>query len=143
MMLLSCLVPFAVLWLSVSPAPQTAAERPRLAVLTDIGGDPDDQQSMIRLMAYANEFEIELLIASAAGTPGELKEAVTRPDLIREIIEAYGTVLPNLRRHAANWPTAESLRAKVVSGNHRRGREYIGAGHDTPASRALVERIDA
>jgi hypothetical protein len=27
-----------------------AAERPRLAVLTDIGGDPDDQQSMIRLM---------------------------------------------------------------------------------------------
>ena len=24
--------------------------RPRLLVLTDIGGDPDDQQSMIRLM---------------------------------------------------------------------------------------------
>ena len=52
----------------------SAAERPRLAVLTDIGGDPDDQQSMIRLMVYANEFEIELLIATAAGTPGELKE---------------------------------------------------------------------
>lgn len=28
----------------------SAAERPRLMVLTDIGGDPDDRQSMIRLM---------------------------------------------------------------------------------------------
>ena len=37
------------------------ADRPRLAILTDIGGDPDDQQSMIRLMVYANEFEIEAL----------------------------------------------------------------------------------
>ena len=39
------------------------ASPPRLAVLTDIGGDPDDQQSMIRLMVYANEFDIELLLA--------------------------------------------------------------------------------
>jgi hypothetical protein len=49
-----------------------AGERPRLAVLTDIGGDPDDQQSMVRLMVYANEFQIEALIASASGTPGGL-----------------------------------------------------------------------
>ncbi len=36
-----------------------AGAKPRLIVLTDIGGDPDDQQSMIRLMLYSNEFEIE------------------------------------------------------------------------------------
>jgi Protein of unknown function (DUF1593) len=78
----------------------SAAERPRLAVLTDMGGDPDDQQSMIRLMVYANEFDLELLIATAAGTPGELKEAITRPDLIHRIIDAYGEVLPNLQKHA-------------------------------------------
>jgi predicted outer membrane protein len=54
----------------------TAAEKPRLAVLTDIGGDPDDRQSMIRVMVYANEFEIEALVASAAGTPGELKQSI-------------------------------------------------------------------
>jgi len=52
-----------------------APGKPRLIVLTDIGGDPDDQQSMIRLMAFANEFEIEGLIASASGTPAELKRA--------------------------------------------------------------------
>ena len=64
-------------------AAEPAADRPRLVVLTDIGGDPDDQQSMIRLMTYANEFEIEGLIASATGTPGESKEEVTRPEIGR------------------------------------------------------------
>lgn len=119
------------------------ADKPRLAVLTDIGGDPDDQQSMIRLMVYANEFEIELLLASAAGTPGELKVAITKPELIREIVDAYEAVLPNLRRHASGWPPAETFRARIVSGNPQRGRAHIGEGHDTPGSRALIERIDA
>ena len=87
-----------------------AAERPRLCVLTDIGGDPDDQQSMVRLMVYANEFEIEGLIATAAGTPGELKETRTRPELIREIVAAYGKVRENLARHAG--PRAKLFRER-------------------------------
>src|SRR6188474_222554 len=69
-----------------------APAKPRLIVLTDIGGDPDDQQSLIRLMLYSNEFEIEGLVASASGTPGDLKAEVVRPELIREIVEAYGKV---------------------------------------------------
>jgi len=118
-------------------------QKPRLAVLTDIGGDPDDQQSMIRLLVYSHEFEIELLLASAAGTPKELKESITRPDLIRQIVDAYGEVLPNLKRHASGWPEAAELRSRIVSGNPLRGRAHIGAGHDTAGSRALIERIDA
>jgi len=120
-----------------------ADERPRLAVLTDIGGDPDDQQSLIRLMVYANEFEIEAIIATASGTPGELKTAVTRPDLIHEIIGGYEKVLPNLERHARGWPVADLLRRRVKTGNPRRGRAYIGQEHDTDGSRVLIERIDA
>jgi len=120
-----------------------AADRPRLAVLTDIGGDPDDQQSMIRLMVYANEFEIELLIASAAGTRGELKESITRPDLIHQIVDAYGQVLPQLRRHAEGWPDAVQLKSSILSGNPQRGRDHIGPAHDTAGSRALIARVDA
>lgn len=120
-----------------------ASERPRLCVLTDIGGDPDDQQAMVRLMVYVNEFEIEGLIASASGTPGELKEAVTRPDLIRETVAAYGKVRENLARHGGGWPAAEDLAARVKTGNPHRGREHIGDGHDTEGSRWLIERIDA
>ena len=62
-----------------APGRHEAPGRPRLIVLTDTGGDPDDQQSMVRLMAFANEFAIEGLIASASGTPGELKRAITQP----------------------------------------------------------------
>jgi hypothetical protein len=120
-----------------------AADRPRLAVLTDIGGDPDDQQSMIRLMVYANEFDLELLLASASGTPGELKQAVVKPHLIRQIVDAYGEVLPHLKRHAKGWPEHRALVSRIVSGNPQRGREFVGAGHDTDGSRALIERIDA
>jgi len=117
--------------------------RPRLAVLTDIGGDPDDTQSLVRLMVYANEFEIEALIASASGTRGELGKAITRPDLIHQVIDAYEKVVPNLERHANDWPAAVELRDRVRSGNPQRGRQHIGDSHDTPGSRLLLERIDA
>jgi hypothetical protein len=122
------------------------ANRPRLLVLTDIGGDPDDQQSMIRLMLYANEFDLEGLIATASGIPGELKESVTKPHLIREIVEAYGQARPNLIKHAEGYPTAGDLLARVKSGNPHRGRAAIGEGCDSEGSRwiiAVVDRADA
>ena len=120
-----------------------AAERPRLAVLTDIGGDPDDQQTMIRLMHYANEFELELLVATAIRSRNAPNGPTTRPDLIRQIVAAYGEVLPNLCRHASGWPEVDQLRARILSGNPRYGRGQIGEGHDTEASRVLITRIDA
>lgn len=119
------------------------AQQPRLAVLTDIGGDPDDTQSLVRLMVYANQFEIEALIASASGTRGELSEAVTRTDLILEVVDAYGKVLPKLKQHAQGWPESDSLRQVVKAGNRFRGRQSIGEGHDTDGSQWLIQRIDA
>ena len=120
-----------------------AVERPRLLVLTDIGGDPDDQQSLVRLMVYANEFSLEGLIASAAGTPGELKESITRPDLIRATIAAYELVRPSLSRHAPGWPSADTLLSCTKSGNRQRGRAHNGDAHDTEGSRWIAARIDA
>jgi len=114
----------------------------RLLVLTDIGGDPDDQQSMIRLMLYANEFDIEGLIASASGTPGELKEKVTKPDLIREIVKAYEQVRPNLSQHAKDYPLSDSLLTKIKSGNSNRGRGAIGENHDTEGSLWIIKAVD-
>lgn len=59
-------VPLAVVSMAVVATPCVlAAERPRLAVLTDIGGDPDDQQSLVRLLVYSNEFEIDVVLGSA------------------------------------------------------------------------------
>jgi hypothetical protein len=119
-----------------------AIDKPRLVVLTDIGGDPDDQQSMIRLMHSANEFEIEGLIASAAGTPGELKRETVRPELIREIVEAYGKVRPNLLLHRPDFPETRLLLDRIKSGNPVRGVKSLGEGHDTEGSKWIISVVD-
>ncbi len=121
----------------------TAAGPPRLLVLTDIGGDPDDQQSMRRLMLYSNEFSIQGLIASASGTPGEVGNAVVRPELIAEIVDDYQTVRDNLTQRAAGYPTAESLRAVIKRGNPNRGVANVGKGQSTDGSNHLISRVDA
>lgn len=134
---------FIVLLSSLTTEAASPGERPRLLVLTDIGGDPDDHQSMIRLMAYSNEFDIEGLVASASGTPGELKRAVTKPELIREIVTAYGQVRPGLAKHADGWPEVDALLSIIKSGNAQRGRDHIGKSHDSEGSRWIIERVDA
>lgn len=72
-----------------------------------------------------------------------MKQAVTRPDLIRQVVNAYGRVRPNLARHADGWPTEAELLGRIKSGNPHRGKEQVGDGHDTDGSRWLIERIDA
>ncbi|TNF46733.1 MAG: DUF1593 domain-containing protein [Bacteroidetes bacterium] len=115
---------------------------PRLLVTTDIGGDPDDQQSLVRLMVYSNEFEIEGIITSASGTPGELKEAIVRPDLVEEIIRGYQTVYPNLLKHDKNFPAPEYLLSVVKKGNPKRGWENVGEGNDTEGSEWIISQVD-
>ena len=133
---------FAISPMLVWGTAEAAELKPRLIVLTDIGGDPDDQQAMVRLMVYSNEFEIEGLIASASGTPGELKEAVTKPQLIGEIVDAYGQVHENLAQHADGYPTAEYLHARIKSGSPQRGLDAIGEGRDTEGSRWIISVVD-
>jgi hypothetical protein len=120
----------------------SAADRPRLIVLTDIGEDPDDQQSLVRLMVHANEFEIEGLIASASGTPGKKEPEVVRPQLIRETVEAYGKVQPNLVKHHPDFPEAKALFDRIKSGNPKRGVGSLGNGKDTDGSNWIIRVVD-
>jgi hypothetical protein len=117
-------------------------ERPRLLVLTDIGGDPDDQQSLVRLMTYANEFEIEGIVATASGTPGELKREIVQPHLVREIVEGYGKVRDNLVQHDPAFPPVQRLLDCIKSGNPHRGLKSIGEGHDTEGSQWILRVAD-
>jgi hypothetical protein len=119
-------------------AAQEQGAKPRLLVLTDIGGDPDDQQSLIRLLLYTCEFDVEGLIATASGIPGELKEGIVQPQLIRQIVEAYGRVQPNLLLHRNDYPPAKDLLGVIKSGNPKRGQASIGDGHDTEGSRWII-----
>ena len=52
-----------IAWTTVSA--QTSGKH-RLIVITDIGNEPDDFMSMVRLMVYSNQIDIEGLIASTS-----------------------------------------------------------------------------
>lgn len=130
---------FCVLSLAPFAAEPLPHDRPRLIVLTDIGGDPDDQQSLIRLLVHANEFSIEGLIASASGTPGELKQDIVKPELIHQTLDAYAQVQPQLAQHAQGFPAAADLKRLVQSGNPQRGITQIGADKDTPGSNWIIQ----
>ena len=133
---------FAIPLLLAAFTPLSAADKPRLVVLTDIGGDPDDRQSLIRLLVHANEFDVEGLIASAAGVPGELKADVVKPELIRETVEAYGKVRPNLVKHHPDFPEATALLDRVKAGNPKRGTASLGDFHDTAGSEWIISVVD-
>ena len=117
--------------------------KPRLVVLTDIGGDPDDIQSLRRLLVYANEFRIEGLIATAKNTPRQGQTYEIRTDLIYQAISDYSEVRDNLNDHAPGYPTAESLQAVVFGGQTNRGVENLLPGLSTPGSQHIFNRVNA
>lgn len=119
-----------------------SAQPPRLLITTDIGGDPDDQQSLVRLMVYANEFDIEGIICSAAGTPGELGKSIIRPDLVEEIIKGYSGVYLNLLKHDKAFPAPDFLLSVLKKGNPNRGWENVGEGHNTEGSEWIIRQVD-
>ena len=46
--------------------PASAQEKPRIFVLTDIENEPDDAMSMVRFLVYANQYDIEGLVATTS-----------------------------------------------------------------------------
>ena len=128
-----CLLPIMVP-ASVAGAPQ----KPRVLVLTDIGNEPDDSMSMVRFLLYANEFEIEGLVA----TTSIWQPKLVQPQLIRERVEAYGKVRNNLLAHAPGYPEAGDLLARIKSGRAEYGLAGVGEGKDTEASEWVISVVD-
>ena len=116
---------------------QAPAQRQRLFVLTDIGNEPDDMQSMTRLLLYSNSIDIEGL---AASTSTHMKHDVN-PGMLHKLITAYGKVRSNLMLHQTNWPTEDYLHGIVKAGLPLYGMEAVGEGKDSEASEYLIECI--
>lgn len=111
---------------------------PRIFVLTDMGNEPDDQMSMVRLLTYSNEMDIEGLVATTSTWQRSKREM----DTITGIISSYGLVRANLMKHAENWPTAEYLQSQVSMGQPEYGMADVGEGKSSPGSKALIEAVD-
>lgn len=132
-----CLLSFGIFF--VGPFNCTfASEVPRLLVLTDMGADPDDEQSLVRLLLYANQMDIEGIVA----TTSCWQQDRIRPDFIDTILAAYEKVQPNLLQHEAGYPTADALRGLVKDGLPVYGMKGVGEGMDSEGSDWLIEVLE-
>ena len=125
-------------WGMQPPASAAATARPRLVVLTDIENEPDDSQSLVRLLLYANDIELRGLVAT---TSVHLRSQA-HPEAILRILDRYAEVLPQLRDHDAAYPEADVLRARVVAGQAGYGMRAVGQGRGSPGSELLRRELE-
>ena len=149
-----------LLGVSTMGSAQQTALKPRLVVCTDIAPadiEPDDMESMVRLMAYADLFEIEAIITSVGWNcdpyPTEWSQYLYR------VIRAYAEDVPNLmkrsgqkkfqsikkengRQRIGYWPSAEYLSSRAVMGSQHGGIRSIGERNDSPGSELLIRLAD-
>lgn len=131
---LVCLFSLGLMWISFFPC-QAKDFRPRVFVLTDISNEPDDEESLVRFLLYANEFRVEGL---AATTSCWLWRG-TREDLIHKQLDAYKKVYPNLIRHAVGYPDVEDLRKVTCTGQPEYGMANVGEEHTSEGSDLLLQ----
>ncbi|HQU83637.1 MAG TPA: DUF1593 domain-containing protein [Pyrinomonadaceae bacterium] len=132
---------FSFLLLLMFVQPFVFAQTPqknRVIILTDIEADPDDTQSMVRLLLYSNEIDLKGLIA----TTSCWKKTSVAPESIRKVIAAYGKVQPNLVKHDRNFPTAETLAALVKKGLPNYGMTGVGDGKDSEGSDWIIKILE-
>ncbi|MCF3648816.1 DUF1593 domain-containing protein [Synoicihabitans lomoniglobus] len=128
----------ALLWVSALPASAVSRAKPRVLVLTDMGADPDDEQSLVRLLLYANQLDIEGIVA----TTSCWQRNRIRPDFIHTILDAYEQVQPNLLQHEPGYPTADALRAITKDGIPKYGMTGVGEGMNTAGSDWIIELLE-
>ncbi len=111
---------------------------PRVIIISDIGNEPDDQMSLVRLLMYSNELDIEALIP----TTSTWQKAAAHPETMHALIKAYGEVRPNLLLHAQGWPEADYLGQRVTPGQPAYGIAATGPGKSSAGSKAIITAVD-
>ncbi|MGD8777880.1 MAG: DUF1593 domain-containing protein [Ignavibacteria bacterium] len=131
------LIIFSLLFHSQSLFAQENQKR-RVIILTDIEADPDDTQSLVRLLLYSNEIDIKGLVA----TTSCWKKTSIAPESIRNVIQAYSEVRPNLIKHEAGYPEAEELLKLVKQGFPKYGMLAVGEGKDSEGSDWIIKILE-
>lgn len=134
--------------------------KPRVVILTDIGRpdlEPDDTESLVHLLCYADQLEIEGIITSTGWNcdPYPTQSAAYRDS----VVEAYATDVYNLMRRSDQkvfvskdkengkqkigyWPSAEYIRSRCVMGSQRAGINVIGNDNDSEGSELIIRLAD-
>ncbi len=120
----------------------------RFIALTDInrGIEQDDIQSLVRLLLYSNQIDIEGLIAC---TSCFVKRGARRKHLkiIHDVIDAYEKVRANLLLHEPGFPEADALRVVACTGvpafGKSEGNGFADAAYDgCPGVKRILDAAD-
>ena len=127
--------------------------------MTDIGPadvEPDDNESAVRLLSYADRFEIEAICTTIGWNcdpyPSEWAQYLTN------VVEAYRTDVKNLMKRSGQknflslqrengkqrlgyWPSPEYIASRAMMGSQRAGIGVIGIGNDSPGSEFIVQLL--
>lgn len=114
------------------PAFPSDYEKKRVLITTDIGGgDPDDIQSMIHFLLYADMFDLEGIVVSRPRGKFEVME---------QVIRAYAKDYKKLSFHSADYPTPKYIRSVVRVGAERNKQTPSqGYSFSTPGSKLIVK----
>jgi hypothetical protein len=124
-------------WSSNLPETLTLS-KPRVINTTDLGADPDDQMSLVRVMVTSNEYDLEGLIVVTS----LWKTTQSSTAMLDTILNAYGKVVSNLQNHASGYPSLAYLESISKLGQSGFGMADVGADKDSPGSELIISAVD-
>lgn len=149
-----------ILLCSVSPLHAVKTLKPRVIILTDIAPgnvEPDDMESMVRLLTYADMLEIEAIITSTGWNCNPYPDGWA--DSLQCVINAYEHDVPNLMKRSNQkgfmplakeegkqpvgyWVSPAYLRSRAVMGSRRSGVAVVGEGNRSAGSDMIIKLVD-
>lgn len=116
------------------------ASKLRVIIETDAGGDPDDEQSLVRFLLYTNEWDVEGILCTRPETKRDenRNQEATGLEIVRRQLKAYAAVFDKLKQHG-EFPPPDALWEGTVAGydDHDEGVKLIIAAVDRDDPRPI------
>ncbi len=110
--------------------------KPRVLISSDIGGDdPDDIQSMVHALLYADKVNLVGLVSSPTGMKGRAAD-------IHKVIDAYSQDYTKLKTWSSDYPTPDYLKSITKQGSISKAPSQ-GFGSPTEGSKAIISAAKA
>jgi hypothetical protein len=117
----------------VPSKPVSQSDTPRVLIDTDLGGDPDDIQSLVRAIHYSDALDIEGIVSTegiGAANAGLIREWIKRTDVNHLRSMGYTDLM-----------TEKQLLSVVKSGTQ--DKKGPGNGRSTAGSKHIIQRAHA
>ena len=115
-------------------------QKTKVINITDLLADPDDEQSLVRMLVTCNQVDLKGIIVSTSCW--RQNQDQSGMDRLNSITNAYGEVLPNLKKHADGYPSLKYIKSISVMGQTGYSMEAVGDGMDSEGSELIISTVD-